>query len=96
MAKVQDLVDFINHEIELLDKKSGKKAVKVTEEQVAIQGAILVALEELGKAQVKDLIKTEVLKDVSSQRVSAMLKKLVESGEVIRTEEKKVAFFSIA
>ena len=47
VAKVQDLVDFINHEIELLDKKSGKKAVKVTEEQVAIQGAILVALEEL-------------------------------------------------
>jgi hypothetical protein len=35
-------------------------------------------------------------KETSSQRVSAMLKKLVDKGDVVKTTDKKVTYFRLA
>lgn len=89
----QDLVDFVNHEIELIDKKAisrkagtGKKA----KENEAIAEIILEAMEKVGKpTTITDLLKVDILanyvtedgKPLSNQKVSAILKPL------LRTEE---------
>ena len=78
--KAEALV-FINHEVELLEKKSAKSgATKTQKENVGIMASIKAALGEVGKAVT----------------ISALLKKLVESGEVVKTTEKKKSYFSLA
>ena len=51
-----------------------------------------------GKAySITDLIKSiEVLNDLTNQKVSALIGQMVKSGSVIRTEEKRKAYFSKA
>ena len=91
-------VEFINHELELLDRKSSKSTETKTQiENKAIMETIKVALTEIGKpvtiTELQDL-NTEMAK-YSNQKLSALLKKLVESNEVVKTVDKKKSYFSI-
>lgn len=93
-----DLVDFANHEIELLENKSNKKTeTKTQKENVAIMETIVETLTDLAKpVRITDLQSAnETLANLSNQKISALLKKLVDSGKVAKTIEKKIAFFSI-
>ena len=97
-----DLVEFVNHELELIDKKSANR--KPTRAQVAnaeLTEALLEVLEEsfdpltILEIQDKDE-RLKVLEDgtpISNQRVSALLRPLVKNGTVIRVEEKRRAKF---
>ena len=40
--------------------------------------------------------KDNVLGDLSNQKVSALIRQLVESGEVVKTVDKKKSYFSLA
>jgi predicted transcriptional regulator len=53
---------------------------------------------ESGKAYtITDLMKSVAeLADLSNQRVSALVRQLVESGDVVRTEEKRKSYFTKA
>lgn len=89
----QDLVDFVNHEIELIDKKAMSRKAgtsKKAKENDAIAEMILEAMEKVGKpTTITDLLKVDTLADyvtedgksLSNQKVSAILKPL------LRTEE---------
>jgi predicted transcriptional regulator len=94
-----DLVEFINHEIELLDKKNSAEK-KPTAQQTAndsIKSAILGNMVEGKKYTITDLIKTvPECADLTNQRVSALIRQLVDKGEVVRTEDKRKAYFSLA
>jgi len=99
-ANIEDtdaVVEFLNHEIELVSKKrngqtktqkENEKLVEVVFEGIANAGHP-VTVTELFKAVESDEIK-------SAQKVSALVKKLVDAGRVTRTEDKKKAYFSIA
>lgn len=94
------LVEFLNHEIELLDKRNENRSSKPTKKQkenTDVKAAIVEAMEK-GKAyQIKDMLKTfDCLAEMSNQRVSALLRQLIKEGAVIRTEEKRVAYFALA
>ena len=93
------LVEFINHEIELLDKKNSAEK-KPTAQQTAndsIKSAILGNMVEGKKYTITDLIKSvPECADLTNQRVSALIRQLVEKGEVVRTEDKRKAYFSLA
>lgn len=88
----EDLENFINHEIELLDKKatSGTKTKNQVENE-SIKEEILNALNEFGRA----VSVTELMNKVaySNQKLSALLKQLVEENKVERVEEKRKVFF---
>lgn len=91
-----EIVEFCNHEIELIDKRvSHKSPTKAQKENEALMGTletILLALE--APTTVTDLITTnEVLSELSNQKVSAMLRKMVEAGRAVKTMEKKKALF---
>lgn len=101
MAEVQerqDLVDFINHEIELLDKKaSNKRPTKVQVENENIKGIIIETLENLGKAvSISEMQEaSEVLANLSNQKISALLTQLVKAEKVARVEDKRKTLFKI-
>ena len=65
-------------------------------ENAGLKTAILDFLaENKGAYTVTDLLKSVVeLADLSNQRVSALVRQLVEDGSVVRTEEKRKAYFS--
>lgn len=99
-----EMVDFIDHEIELLNKKSGKNRMTKTQKiNLEIADALKNIMVGIARpVQVKELLASDEVKNLSEdygmlsgQKVTAILSGMVKRGEVIRTEEKKVAYFSI-
>ena len=94
----QGAVDFIAHEINLLERKSGKASMtKTQKENVNIMEQIKVALEAIGKpVTISELMASDLtMGNYSNQKLSALIRQLVKAGEVVRTEDKKKAYFSI-
>ena len=95
----EEALNFLSHEIELLNKKSSSgKKTKNQKENEEIKKLILVALELFGEpVTVTTMIKeNSEMNKLSPQKLSALLKQLVESEEVVRTVEKRVPYFSLA
>ena len=90
------LVDFINHELELLAKKnaSEKKLTPTQKENLTIQGAILNYMEDNVLYTITDLLKNvPECAGMSNQRVSAIVRIMREEKKVERIEEKRKAYF---
>ena len=104
MSEVQanpDMVTFIEHEIELLAKKNaGDK--KPTAKQMENDTVKQVILNEMTANPdklytVTDLIKgVSDLADYSNQRVSALLRQMIDAGTVVKTVDKRKSYFSLA
>ena len=92
------LVEFIDHEVELLSKKNSAEK-KPTAQQVANAGiatAIIEGMEPNRLYTVTEVIKSiPACADLTNQRVSALLRQLVETGKVKRTEDKRKAYFQV-
>lgn len=93
----EDMVNFINHEIELLDKKaSSSKLTKTQVENENIKTQILNKMVELARpVQISDLV-VAFDNEFTNQKISALVKQLVDNGKVSRQEDKKKAYFTIA
>lgn len=98
-----ELVAYCEHEIELLDNKKASGSKKVNETAVANENLVYNALASVGEPiTATDLIAKTDLSAlanesgiVTPQRVSAYLKKLVDSGKVAKTTDKKKTYFSV-
>lgn len=92
-----ELIAFIDHEVELLSKKrsTSDKPSKKQVENEGIKAEILAYLGTVDKAKVGDITKMLGNKVTSSQQVSALVTQLKNDGKVVRTTEKKDIFFSI-
>lgn len=93
------LVEFINHEMALLAKKStsGKKS-KAQVENEELQEIVYnyIAKAEGQLVVIKDMIKNiKELADFSNQKVSALLKKLVDNGRLEKEKTKEGMGFRI-
>ena len=95
--------EFIEHEVELLDKKNapkdGAKALTPAQkENEGIKQAILDFMTADGKKYtITDLIKqVPACNGMTNQKVSALVRQLMDALLVVRTEEKGKALFSIA
>lgn len=89
-------VNYLNHEIELLDKKSANhKPTKNQETNVAIKADIVKVLEDVeGGMSATDIAKAV---DISVQKATALLKQMVEIDKTVnKTIDKRKAVFSIA
>lgn len=97
-----ELVAFIEHEVELLNKKNSRsdKPTKTQLENETLKTQIISVLKSVGKpVTVTQLLKETELADnpnLSNQKISALLTQLRKAGAVVRTVEKKVAFYSLA
>ena len=99
-ANVEDvnaIVEFLNHEIELVSKKRAGQT-KVQKANEGLVEVVYNAIAEAGKAitvtELFEIVKNDEIK--SAQKVSALVKKLVDAGRVAREEVKGRAYFTIA
>lgn len=90
------LVEFIDHELELLAKKNSADK-KPTAQQTANDGIKAEILEGMAEGKlytITDLIKEiPACADLTNQRVSALVRQLMANGSVERVEEKRKAYF---
>ena len=81
-----------------LEKKNSAER-KPTATQTANEGfkeAILAGITEDGKYTITDLIKAvPEISELSNQRVSAIVRQMVEAGSLVREEIKRKAYFSL-
>lgn len=92
-----ELTAFIKHELELLDRKNSKDR-KPTANQIANEGLKQEVLQALvtngGLMTVTEIIKNnDNLGEYSNQRISALLRQLIESGKVEKIVEKRKSYF---
>jgi predicted RNA-binding protein (virulence factor B family) len=102
MVEVQadpGMVEFINHELELLAKKNSSEK-KPTAQQVAneaIKQAIIDGMERDHLYTITDIQKNvPECADLSNQKVSALVRQLKDDGVVVKTEDKRKSYFSLA
>lgn len=99
VEKVDEMITFIDHEIGLLTNRNSKSGMtKTQKENVAIKELIKNALAEIAKpVTITELIASNAeVAQYTSQKISALIKQMKDSGEVVRVEEKKKAYFSLA
>jgi len=101
VANDKELVAFIDHELELLDKKNSAPK-NPTAKQVENEKFKDIILDNIGdKAMTISEMLKEIFtgyvcedgKELSNQRLSAVVKQLVEDNSLVRTYEKRVARF---
>ena len=97
IAENEVLREFIEHEMNLLLKKnSGEK--KPTATQVANEGlkaSILEGMESNRVYTIGEIIKeVPACAELSTSKVSALVRQLMDSGAIVRTEDKRKAYFS--
>ena len=89
---------FVEHELELLEKKNSAEK-KPTAQQTANEGitAAIVAGMKPNRLYTVTEIQKEIAEcaDLSNQRVSALLRQMI-GNEIVRTEDKRKAYFSLA
>lgn len=93
---MQIFVDFLVHERELLEKKSSNSGqTKTQKENEVIKEKIMETLKELNKyATITDIQNAnEELGAYSNQKISALLKQLVDNKEIEKVIDKKKAYF---
>ena len=94
-----DLIEFCEHEIDLLNKKASASGQSKTQaENEKIKVVIAEELTRIARAvTISELIKeSENLGQYSNQKLSALLKQMVESGTVTKIVDKKKSLFTIA
>lgn len=101
-----DIIDFCNHEIELLSRKNSKSgATKTQKENEIVANMLVEELAKVGKPiTITDLMNTsEIVKgytlengnNLTNQKISAIFKQLVESNRIVKVTDKKKSYFSI-
>lgn len=99
LADNTEVVEFCNHEIELLaNRKTSKTPTKTQKANEGIMDTIERDLAEFeAPVTVTELIAGgEGLEGLTNQKVSALLRKMVEAGRVVKTIEGKKAKFALA
>lgn len=95
-----EMVAFIDHEIELLNKKSSatRKPTKTQVENEAYKAEIVSYLAEVDSPKsIKELqAEMDSLATLTNQRVTHMLTDLVKAGTLTKEYVKKTPFYSIA
>jgi hypothetical protein len=101
-----DEIDFINHEIDLLEKRNSKDGdKKPTAKQLENADLKTVILDFLADNPDDKFTITDMWKkipvlanntEMSNQRISAIVNQLKKENLVVRVEDKRKAYFSIA
>ena len=94
----EDLIDFCNHEIELLDRKASKSGEsKTKKENAELMNILYDELAEIGKAvTIGEFMKLSTVveeKELSNQKISSLFTKM-KGEKVERTVIKGKAYYS--
>ena len=93
---VQIFIDFLIHERELLERKSSNSGqTKTQKENEILKEKIVETLKELNKfSTITEIQESNAeLADLSNQKISALLKQLVDTNVIEKVIDKKKAYF---
>lgn len=100
VASNEEMVAFIDHEIELLDRKtnSPKKPTKTQVENDAYKAEIVNYLTVADAPKSIKELQAEIpsISELTNQRISHMLTDLVKEGTLVKNYVKKTPYFSLA
>lgn len=100
VADNAEMVAFIDHEVELLNRKSSatRKPTKVQIENDSYKAEIVAYLSEVGQQKsIKELqAEIESLSGLTNQRITHMLTDLVKGGSLVKEYVKKTPYYSVA
>ena len=97
-VSAEEIVDFAKHEIDLLSKKtSNPSKTKAQKENEDLIEQVFDILDEVGEPiSVTELMKvSDFFAPYSNQKISALLKKLVDVDRVVRITEGKKTLFAV-
>jgi len=105
------VVDYATHQLELLDRKNSNRKDKSNEEDIKLTDMIIGAMEDmtcdtkaqftiteiLNHATLKDYVCESTGKVLSNSKVTALLRKELESANsrVVNIKDKKTSFYSL-
>lgn len=101
-----ELVAFVDHEMELLNRKNSKTSqTKTQAENEVIAQMLIQELSKVGKPVTitelmtcSDAVKNYITKEnkpLSNQKISAIFKQLTESNQIVKVTDKKKSYFSV-
>lgn len=95
-----DMADFLHKEIELIAKKNASER-KPDAKKIATDNALIAEIVDVlsdgERLSIGDIMKRSgVLHDLSNQKMAYLLNKMEQDGAVIKTVEKRKAYFSKA
>jgi len=100
VADNDEMVAFINHEIELLERKSNspKKPTKTQVENDSFKADIVAYLTEADTSKTIKELQVEVpsIGGLTNQRITHMLTDLVKAGTLVKEYVKKTPYYSVA
>ena len=94
-----DIVEFAQHEIDLLNNKAGKSTLTATQkENENIKEVILAELERISKpVTITELLtNSEALSKYTNPKITALCTQLLKVNKIVRVQDKKKAYYSIA
>ena len=95
----EEMLGFLNHEVELLEKKNSKSGLtKTQKENEVLVGQLELALAEFEKpVTITEFMKgsSHEVATLSNQKLTHLMGKLVQSGKAVKTVEKKKSYFSL-
>lgn len=100
VADNEALTAFINHELELLDRKNSgeKKPTKAQQENIALKEDILACMEDGRLYTISEMIKEfPCCVGLTAPKVTAIFTRLlVPEGSVVNTKDKRKSYYSKA
>ena len=94
-----EMLEFLNHEVELLEKKNSRSGqTKTQKENEVLLGQLELALAEFTRpVTISEFMKesSHEVATLSNQKLSALMKKLVDAEKVVKTTEKKKSYFAL-
>ena len=98
---IADAESFIAHEVDLLSRKNASDTRKMTDTQKANEKYRALILEYLactdsGKTCTEIAKNVDELSDFNNQKVAALMRQLVESGQVTKSTVKGKSLFALA
>lgn len=90
-----ELTEFLDRQIELLSRKTSVKTKTQKENEVLIEKVYEALATVENPVTVTELQAVEGMGDFSNQKLSALLKKLVDAGRITKTTDKKKSYFSV-
>lgn len=94
----EDLVEFAQGRIAAIEKKAAsKKPTKTQSENEELKVTLLAVMADSEPMTVTEIMaKDERLAALSNQKVSAILRQMVEAKDVVKTTDKKRSLFAVA
>ena len=93
-----DVIAFIDHEIELLERKNSaeKKPTATQKANADLKTAILESMVKDRNYTITEMIKEfPALSELTNQKVSAMVRQLVEANLIEKIEDKRKSYFRL-